>query len=568
MEGKFKLELPTRTGGKEELSTNSSLLFIGANGSGKTRLGVWIDSEHPEKVHRISAQKSLSMPDTTIPISINQAKLALLCGYAGVNDDNFSQNYKSHKNSQRWQNKPAIALLNDFDKLMSYLFSEETENNAEYRNAAKASKERIEPPTTKLDQVKKVWEKILPHRELIISGLEIKTKVRDSLDDRYNSSEMSDGERVIFYLIGQCLAAPENGIIIIDEPEIHLHKSIQAPLWAEIEKLRPDCLFVYLTHDIDFATAQESAGKIWLKSYDGNNWDWQRIEKVDGLPEELVIQILGSRKNVVFVEGENGKFDATFYRSLLSNFLVIPLGSCTQVIQSVKALRASNQLHHLEIYGIIDRDRRVENEIRQLLNDGIYVLEVAEVENLFLTPEILDLVSQRLARNPDDDFKKVSDLVFKQLKSEIETQISLRTVNEIKFRLNLFGDKSKLQEADDKSKEEIKLQEADGKSKEEIKLQKALDNLVKGINISDIYNSSKIIFEKIIETKNYKDLLKYFNRKTLAKQVSECFEFKNGKSDEPGQLIEFVVRLAKSSDQDEIKNRLKRYFGEFSQHMD
>lgn len=75
---------------------------------------------------------------------------------------------------------------------------------------------------------------------------------------------MSDGERVIFYLIGQCLAAPENGIIVIDEPELHLHKSIQIPLWSEIEKLRNDCLFVYLTHDVDFASAKENSKKYGL----------------------------------------------------------------------------------------------------------------------------------------------------------------------------------------------------------------------------------------------------------------------------------------------------------------
>ncbi|MBD2435813.1 DUF4435 domain-containing protein [Nostoc sp. FACHB-110] len=542
MERTFTLELPTKTGVNEKLSTNSSLLFIGANGSGKTRLGVWIDIESPQNknVHRISAQKSLSMPDTTTPISINLAEKMLLCGYADLSDDEVNHNYKYYKQSQRWQQKPAISLLNDFDKLMTYLFSVETEENTKYRNAAKASEERIEPPTTKLDKVKEVWEKILPHRELIIGGLEIKTRVRESHDYIYNSSEMSDGERVIFYLIGQCLAAPENGIIVIDEPELHLHKSIQAPLWAEIEKLRPDCLFVYLTHDVDFATAQESAEKIWLKSYEGNNWDWQRIEKVDGLPEELVIQILGSRKNVVFVEGANGSFDISLYRSLLSNFLVIPGGSCTQVIQSVKALKASHQLHHLNIYGIIDRDRRVEDEITELLNDGIYVLEVAEVENLFLTPEVLELVSKKLARNPEDDFKKVSNFIFQELKSELETQISLRTAREIKFKLNLFDDKSK----------------------GEIKLQEALNKLVENIDVSLIYNSSKKLFEDMISLKNYNDLLKYYNRKSLAKRISVCFGLKDG------ELAEFVVRLAKGSDQNEIKTQIKRYFGEFSSYMD
>ena len=47
------------------LTTKTSLLFIGANGSGKTRLGTWIEIESPQnqkhRTHRISAHKSLSM---------------------------------------------------------------------------------------------------------------------------------------------------------------------------------------------------------------------------------------------------------------------------------------------------------------------------------------------------------------------------------------------------------------------------------------------------------------------------------------------------------------------------
>ena len=121
-------------------------------------------------------------------------------------------------------------------------------------------------PTTKIDRVKELWETILPHRELIIGGLRIQTRIKGQEDKIYNSSEMSDGERVIFYLIGQCLAAPKDGIIVIDEPELHLHKSVQAPLWDAIEKLRQDCLCcVYLTHDVDFAAAKEAAKSIWPK---------------------------------------------------------------------------------------------------------------------------------------------------------------------------------------------------------------------------------------------------------------------------------------------------------------
>ena len=74
-------------------------------------------------------------------------------------------------------------------------------------------------------------------------------------------------------------AAPKDGIIVIDEPELHLHRSVQALLWAEVERLRRDCLLVYLTHDVDFAVAQGGAQRVWLKSFDGTSWDWELIKE-------------------------------------------------------------------------------------------------------------------------------------------------------------------------------------------------------------------------------------------------------------------------------------------------
>jgi len=194
------------------------------------------------------------MPDTTSPTSIIDAEKDLLYGNV--------QGQSANKNAHKWGNKPATFPLNDYQKLMKYLFSDHTEESAKYLAASKASTLKIEPPITKLDLVKETWESILPHRELLIGGVRVQTKTRNANAQPYNSSEMSDGERVIFYLIGQCLAASQQGIIVIDEPELHLHKSIQAPLWSAIERLRPDCLFVYFTHDVDFAVAQESSKRI------------------------------------------------------------------------------------------------------------------------------------------------------------------------------------------------------------------------------------------------------------------------------------------------------------------
>lgn len=526
-----KLILP-KANSTESIEATQSILFVGANGSGKTRLGSWIEIDSPQKnlVHRISAQKSLSLPDSTTPQSIEQAEKDLLFGHPGWNHSN---------KINKWQQKPAITPLNDYQKLMVYLFSDETEENAKFKRACKESVERVAPPITKIDRVKDLWETILPHRELVIGGLRIQTRVKGKEDKIYNSSEMSDGERVIFYLIGQCLAAPKDGIIVIDEPELHLHKSVQTPLWDAIEKLRGDCLFVYLTHDVDFAAAKETAKRVWLKSFDGQKWEWERIEDDENLPNDLLIEILGSRKPVVFVEGENGSFDLSLYREILSNFLVIPRGSCAQVIQSVKALKANQQIHHLDVYGLIDRDRRVQAEIASLERDSIYVLSVAEVENLFCAKEVLSILSNRLARDPEADFNAVSNTVFDRLRGELDHQVSLRVSSEIKFQLNMF----------DTSQTGVQ------------NINSALQTLAAGIDVNKIYEKIHMLYSNVLRTRNYEELLALYNRKSLSSQVSNSLGLANG------SLPETIVRLARGDAKEEIKGALKPYFGNFQQHM-
>lgn len=523
------LSLPRGDGSQEAIVATKSLLFVGANGSGKTRLGTWLEFHGPQKemVLRVSAQKSLSMPDSTTPMSIDLAERQLLFGHITE---------ASNKVHFKWQGKPATAMLNDYEKLMVYLFSEETEQNAKYKVAQRQAAEKINPPLTKLDRVKNAWERVLPHRELIIGGLKIETKVKGGSENTYSASEMSDGERVIFYLLGQCLAAPKDGVVVIDEPELHLHKSVQAPLWSEVERLRPDCLFVYLTHDVDFAAAQEGAQRIWLKSYDGAAWDWELIRDDCQLPDDLLIEVLGSRKPVVFVEGENGSHDVSLYREVLEKFLVIPRGSCSQVIQSVKALRANSQLHHLSAYGLIDRDRRPQVEIDALERDNIFCLGVAEVENLFCTREVLNVVSSQLARNPAADLTTVVEFVFKQLQSELDTQVSLRVAAEVKYQLNLF----------------------DASSKGALALTSALQRLCQSIDIAALYSHYEHEFKSIIAAQNYDELLKVYNRKSLVSQVCSALGLKNG------ELAEFVIRLARADHESAIHTAVRGYFGKFN----
>ena len=46
------------------IEVTQRLVLIGANGSGKSRMGAWLENKYTDKGWRITAQKSLEIPDS------------------------------------------------------------------------------------------------------------------------------------------------------------------------------------------------------------------------------------------------------------------------------------------------------------------------------------------------------------------------------------------------------------------------------------------------------------------------------------------------------------------------
>lgn len=94
---------------------------------------------------------------------------------------------------------------------------------------------------------------------------------------------------------GRIMLAPKNGLIIVDEPEMYLHRTVIDKLWNRLEKERGDCIFIYMTHDLQFATSRIGV-KSWIKSYEyPSTWDIQVIDENE-IPEQLLMELLGSCK--------------------------------------------------------------------------------------------------------------------------------------------------------------------------------------------------------------------------------------------------------------------------------
>ncbi len=109
--------LPSTTSSPQSPTTiqvHSSIVIVGANGSGKTRLGAWIDLESPQKalVHRVGAQKSLAIPEISSTSTMDAAENFLLYGY--YQHDLALEQMQHYKIQYKWQSKPSTLLLADF----------------------------------------------------------------------------------------------------------------------------------------------------------------------------------------------------------------------------------------------------------------------------------------------------------------------------------------------------------------------------------------------------------------------------------------------------------------------
>ena len=431
--------LPDKTTGIFEKSDSkyNVVIIVGANGSGKSHLVASMekfdyDNDHSEKrgFHylRIPAQRDLNFHRYFPLIGQEKAQNEIIFG-------NSSSYYKGNK----WSNNKGegeswtIAITDDFDAVLANLVSKiNEENQLALTQVAKLNdkkdSDKLSDRISKWQnnnsrtKLKKIWKSVLPEREIDVKDNSIVAYIPGK-QEKYNGNNMSDGERSCLYLIGQCLCAPEGETIIVDEPELHLHPSIMNRLWQAIEEARPDCHYIFVTHELEFASRHPAAEIIWVKSYDGTKWDYEVITDQEQFPDELMLDILGSRRKILLVEGENDSYDLQLYSSLFNHMYVIPCGSCEHVIEKVRAFSENKEFHHSEVYGLIDRDYRSDEQIAKYEQEGIFTLNVAEVENLFLVRNLLELYCKEI-HIPEDEAKQFLDGIQREVEKEFDKQLN------------------------------------------------------------------------------------------------------------------------------------------------
>ena len=491
----------------------NNIVLIGANGSGKTILANKLKQTfNPNNAIIISAQRVLKASKYSSINSVSETEKHL--------KQSMARN-KTYKNLGDYNH-----IQNEFDTVLQNLVSDNIAVGLEDSHSSKENVPQMPAPKTNLDQAIEIWNSLISHREISFDDdhINIVPKTKEGLS--YDLVQMSEGEKVMLYLIAHVLQAPKNGFIIVDEPEIYLHRSILRKLWDKLETKRADCIFVYLTHDIGFATSRDTAQKVWMRSYvPPNSWEFESIDNSE-LPEELLLELLGSQKKVLFCESKIGG-DEIVYNILFPNLTIMPVGSCINVIDYVRAFnkipeRLSNA------FGIIDADFREQEELKQLEQDNVFSLYVAEIENLLLDEEFLKTCANQLLCN-DEEIEKIKSSVLNRFSQDVEMQVS----HFVSAKINHIFNNCHVRKGNDITA-----------------VNKEYTNFTKQIDIQKWYQDRKQLIKKIVAEKDYTKAITYYNNKGLiaiAAQVFDKSDFRN-----------FAIKYLKNNT--DGQNKLKKYF--------
>lgn len=490
-----------------ELSGAGSVTLIGANGAGKTRF--------MEEMIILAGDKAYSL--SALSASFPERQESTLKG-------SIDDLYRKAAGRNPYLRTDAVSEL---DKLVYMVFVDELEYLFSLKGDSASEGKRIKLRQTKLDRISHLWEKLFPGNRIVRTKGSLMFATAAG-EDLITANSLSQGEKTVLYYVAAVLFAMPEATIFIDSPTLFIHPSLTAALWDSIEELRPDCTFVYNSVDIDFIGTRRDNSCIWVKSYskEDKSWDYE-ILKDTPLNEELLLELTGNRRSVIFVEGDSRhSIDMKLYGLVFKDWTIRPLGSCDKVIESTRTFNDLRQMHHLRSRGIVDRDRRSDKEVEYLRNKEILVPEVAEIENIFLLPEVIRIMARRRGRDGEKIIRRVSKDVIRTFKQKADQQA--------------------LQHVRHKIKRDVECK-IDGRFTCITALETHLKSLIHTLEPRKHYNQLREEFAVMVRDSDYHGILKVFNHKPMLPDsgVAQLLGYRS-----KDEYINGVLQVMKEDDTD------------------
>lgn len=465
--------LPIRNFKIENLG--STVIIAGANGSGKTRLKqAIVGTLQGEAVANMLI--TATRKEEEDPKYFNGKTLRLQKGHGNQNLNNYISSRKyarngfvgslvqidSHRNVESLSFKAVNWLGGDPDDketstnfyfspfrnrwtdFMNYIHQKSAARDKkladELKKNPKNGEKIIADYPDPLQKYKEVFAKLLPGKILQdinpASPQEFRYTHNTHADLPFSSLSSGEQEvvKVVFDVIRNDI---RHSVIIVDEPELHLHPTLTFKLVETLKQIGDHTnQFIFLTHSADLISTYYSSGDVYFidTSPSGGN-QAHKLSELDHT-HSTITQLIGNNlglfavgKKLIFIEGERSSIDRLTYHSIAKECLpdakIIPVGSVTNIL-TLNSLEGQirQSIFGIDIFMIRDRDGLSASQINEIEKNGrIKCLKKRHIENYFLDPEILLATAELLyliddgapltATKIDEETKKIAEETLK-----------------------------------------------------------------------------------------------------------------------------------------------------------
>ena len=501
---------------------DSTTVIIGANGAGKSSLINELRKNSIDEMYVLPAQKLLYfVSNISDRNNIEQEKYIRDLKNTNIKYDTIDlYPFNIQENFSNTFTNLITLLVKDIMVVATYKFRGQNDSSLSL-----------------WQKLEKIWNKIKPEISFEIDPIKIIVNVEKN-NSKYSINGLSDGERCILFYIGNVLLAPENSYIIVDEPETFLNGAVYNELWDLLISERPDCQFIFASHNMDFVQSRTNATYVWCKEFEAPyNFDYEILEEIQEMPLSLLTEVSGTRKPILFCEGTKTSIDYQIYSKLFSEFCFVkPVQGHKQVIQHTKAYNDLQHIHGNTAFGIIDNDWMDEKSVQDYKGINIIVLPLNEIEMILVDESVVKSVL------PFDDnteqqrkLNNFKDAIISSCREKKDKIISIA----LKKRLDEFMGSHFIEESEPNEHDAYVF----------------LDSLASAFDVDSTFNKINSIVEESLNSSDFSRILKICNLK------KEIIEYRGNTEITPKFKEKALSRIALDS---ELYILLRtKYFNEF-----